>query len=494
MEPGPHHPLRLPRLSHDPTGPDVGQKAANLMTTHQNRPAVPRRRRLIAVAGAATLTAATLLVGAPSASAASQTITGATFEWSLNDYIQYTGTGAPGSCHYLAAGSLDGTSAALTQSSYKAVDGNVSIMLGAAAPTFATKCSGMGSITGGNTATGSPGNQRAIFSNGTGIRDTTTGAVTITFPGTLSVKFSGAPFRMVDPVLSVDGSGVGTLKATITAGANPAATVDTANVTVAELTGVPVSGPSGFISTPTFFGRMITVGTTSTPTQANKDLYDAIGANLWGAWPESFVNAANTGSVNAGGRFHSSAPTTSGDGFKEPNPITVSFGALGPVTNNQNLNLIVPTIACTGEVSMTIADDGAVAMGTAAFVTDRLRATGAIDPITINDTRVGSGACRPAFAVSGSVSEFTATGVPALSASYLGWAPNVTSGSGLVVGPTVAPGYLPAGDGLSQPTQLVSTAADTTGTGTAGAALTLELPPTTQPGDYQGTLTLTGLT
>lgn len=470
------------------------------MKLHQKREARPGPRRLTAVTGAATLATAALVVGAPAASAAEQTISGASFTWGLSDYIQYTGTGAPGSCHYLSAGSLDGTSAGATQSSYSAEAGNVAVQVGDNVPTFSTKCSGFGVLTGGQTATGSPGNQRVIWSGGTGTRDSATGAATISFPGTLSVKFSGAPFRIVDPVLTVDSAGNGVLKATISAGANPDATVDTPDVTIAELTGLSTSSTSEFTSTPTFAGRTITVAAASQPTQAAKDAYDAIGANLWGAWPEPFVLAANTGSVNAGGRFYSSSPTTTGDGFKKPLPITVNYGTVTtePQADGQTITVSVPEAPeeCAGELVWTIQDgaDGDVALTPEAPAADHLPFSGAIDPITIADGRTGDGAaCYPAFGISGQVSDFTGPDASIIPGANLGWTPNVT-GTGLAAGAPVASGFGGGGPGLSAPAPLAATTGGSTGSGDAAADLELKAPLDADAGDYEGTLTLTGLT
>ncbi|GAA0623026.1 hypothetical protein GCM10009547_27550 [Sporichthya brevicatena] len=470
------------------------------MKTHQKREARHGLRRVTAVTGAAALAAATLVVGATQATAAEQTITGASFTWGLTDYIQYTGTGAPGTCHYLSAGSLDGTSGANTQSSYKAVDGNVTIKLGDGDPTWATKCSGFGNFTGGQTATGSPANQRVVWSGGTGTRDSSTGEATITFPGTLSVKFSGAPFRIVDPVLTIDSAGTGTLKATIKAGADPLATVDTPGVTVAELTGLNTGSTAEFTTTPTFAGRTITVGANTVPTEAVQTAYDALGADRWGAWPESFVNAANTGSVNAGGRFYNSGTTTTGDGFKYPLPITVNYGTVtGGETpgDGQTITVTVPEAPeeCAGEVVWALKNgtDGDVALTPGTAGADHLPFTGALDPITFTDGRTGDGAaCYPSFGVSGQVSDFTGPEGATISGANLGWTPNVT-GAGLTAGAPVASG-IGGGSGLSQPATLATTTAGSTGSGDAGADLELKAPLDADAGDYEGTLTLTALT
>lgn len=469
------------------------------MNTHHVRLTRPGWRRVTAVAGALALAGTALVTGAPTAAGATQQVTGASFTWGLQDYIQFTGTGAPGTCHYLSAGSLDGTSATATQNSYKAEDGNVAVRLGAEgapAPTWTTKCSGFGVITSGSTTTGNPGNQRVVWSGGAGTRNSITGAATISFLGTVSMKFSGAPYRIVDPVLTVDAAGIGTMKATIKAGANPAATVDTPNVTVAELSGVSVGNATGFVTTPTFAGRTITVNGVSQPTQVAKDAYDALGPNRWGAWPESFVVAANSGAVNAGGRYYSSAPTTTGDDLKDPLPITVSYGSLGAGAEGQSLNLTIPQGDC-GELVWSIQDgaDGAVVMTEATLQSGHLLSTGTIDPISITDNRNEAGTCEvQPFTISGAVSDFAGSaGAAPLPGNFLGWTPTASAGW-ITPGPVVPSGFGdPMGEGLSEPAPLATVGGGTPGTGDAGASLEMKAPLDAEPGAYSATLTLTGL-
>jgi hypothetical protein len=468
--------------------------------------AAPRLRRLTAVAGAATLTAATLLVSAPSASAAAQDITGATFEWSLSDYFQHSVAGLQGGapCPTISAGYLEttnpgnGTGQLGTGSTFKSSEGTVTILKNGVEPTFADQCTG--SVAAAPGATGL--NKKVVWSGGTGTRDSVTGAATISFTGMLSLKLSGSPARIVDPVLTVNPDGTGTLKASsVISGHSPSDPLlkTTNDVTVAVLSGIDADNSSGFTTDPPLFaGETVTVGGTTFPSAAVQSAYTAAGLTA-GTWPQSWIDAvpdATQGGQGEMSRYYNTGTTAAyTDQVKKPNPITVTYGSLSGGDPGQNIGVTVPVIGCTGELSITVSSTDSVSMGTATLTGDRLRATGIINPVTITDTRQGNQACRPAFAVSGSVSEFTAPSLPNLSAGYLGWQPNLDSGAvGLVAGPTVAPGYLPASAGLSEPSILVSADEDTTGSGSAGADLTLELPPTTQPGDYQGTLTLTGLT
>ncbi|MGQ0843860.1 MAG: hypothetical protein ACT4QF_06970 [Sporichthyaceae bacterium] len=455
------------------------------MTTHRKPLAQPRRRRLIAVAGASTLTAATLLVGAPQASAATQSISNASFNWGVHDYIQYNGTGA--SCHFLSAGSLDSTNSTTLAASYKIADGNVTITRTSDAldGTYADRCNGFTGI--GASPIGTPANQRINWTGGTGTRDVETGASTVSFVGTASMKYSGQAIRIVDPVLTVDGAGAGTLKATLKVGNTEAAAVSTPNVVIGEFTGVTVNNPAAYSATPSFFGRTVTVAGVTQPTAAVQAAYgETAGVANWGAWTQSWMDAMTGGD---GSRFYNSSSTLAlTDRFKNPTAIELSYGTLGGISEGQSIGVAVPSIDCGGEVVWVIDGAGGLPLVQDAAVTDRLRFNGALNNITVTDGRVGNGpGCRPSFGLSGSTSEFTATGVPALPASYLGWTPEATGG--LTPGALVAPGF-PTGTGLSESEPLATSAPDTDATGTAGGDLALEMPTSTPPGDYSGTLTL----
>lgn len=459
-----------------------------------------RGRRCAALAGVATLTAATLAAGAPGASAASQSITGATLSWGVQDYIQYTGTGA--GCHFLSAGSLDSTTSASMTSSYKTTDGNVAILRDTAIPlnTYAERCSGFTPISA--TPLGAPANQRAVWGAGTGTRDSVTGASTVAFLGTLSMKYSGQAIRIVDPVLTLDANGDGALTATTKVGATEAAAVVTDDVVLAEFDGVNVAGTTGYTALPTFFGRTITIpaGTPATPTEfptatVKTALGETGGIPNWGSFPQSFLSAIVTGGDAS--RFYNTNST--GDAYKDASAVTVSYGTLGstpPGDGEQAINVVVPETSesCDGDLIWAIkaGEDGTVTLTAPTLDGDHLSATGDLDPITVTDSRTGGAACIP-FTISGQVSDFTGD-AGTLPGNYLGWTPNST-GAALSPAAPVPSGFgTPMGPGLSQSALLVTTVPGSTpGTADAGADLELQTPVDADPGAYTSTLTLTGL-
>lgn len=471
---------------------------------------MPRRRRLTAVAGATTLTAATLLVGAPHASAATQSITAANFEWALGEIFQYTVPGLQQAqtpdiprCLLLSAGSIETSGASLVSSSYSAGAGDVQILKNGVAPTFETRCAG--AVAAGPTAT--PINQKVVWSGGTGTRNVETGASTISFTGMMSIKVSGSPIRIENPVLTVNADGTGALTATLKIGPTLATSVATPNVNVAEFEGLAVTSTSGFTKRPNYAGKTADVpqqnGTVlpNLPAQAVRDAYAAAfpiaddPLNLEkqaGAWPQSWITAIAADA----GRFHSNSltsPPTASDQARRTSPMAVNYGTVGPVTNSQNLNVSVPGVVCAGEVVWTIDEDGNVALAPGTTTGPTLTFAGDLDEIEIDDTRVGNGLnCYPAFEIVGQAANFTTTGGGTVPGSYLGWDPNVV-GASLEAGEVVLSGYQPTGPGLSVSSRLVRTIGTAPGSGSAGAELTLALPSTTPAGAYTTTLTLTGL-
>jgi phosphate ABC transporter phosphate-binding protein len=116
-------------------------------------------------------------------------------------------------------------------------------------------------------------------------------------------------------------------------------------------------------------------------------------------------------------------------------------------------------------------------------------ATGAMNPITITDTRN----TYPGWSVVGQATDFTnPTSQPAgdISDNQLGWAPTGTPlASGVVLGGTVAP--VTPGLGTIAAVLAYAKAGTGFGTSTLGANLTLAIPPGTPSGAYDGVLTLT---
>jgi hypothetical protein len=144
------------------------------------------------------------------------------------------------------------------------------------------------------------------------------------------------------------------------------------------------------------------------------------------------------------------------------------------------------SIPATGSFTLT------VATGTVELAVSGTSATGALNPITVSDTRN----TYPGWSVSGQTSDFTGSGSAAggtISGNQLGWVPTDTSlGTGAVLGGTVAP----ASPGLGSTAAVLASALAGGGNGTSGlgANLTLDIPATVAAGPYAGTLTITAIT
>ncbi|MER6123394.1 Ig-like domain-containing protein [Streptomyces sp. NPDC001795] len=124
-----------------------------------------------------------------------------------------------------------------------------------------------------------------------------------------------------------------------------------------------------------------------------------------------------------------------------------------------------------------------------------LTTTGAINPVTVTDTRAGN----PGWSVSGQVTDFSDGGSHQINGQNLGWTPKVidkgvsqtvTAGASVAAANGVAPADAGAA-GLKASRSL----ANGTGLGTAhlGADLALNAPTSTVAGTYTATLTLTAI-
>ena len=153
---------------------------------------------------------------------------------------------------------------------------------------------------------------------------------------------------------------------------------------------------------------------------------------------------------------------------------TVDAGALVISVDNPHVTLPSPVLNVNG---------------------DLLTTAGAINPVTLTDTRAGN----PGWSVSGQVSDFSDGGTHSINGQNLGWTPNVvdksvaqtvTAGSPVAAASGVAPGD-PGTAGLKSSRSL----ATGTGLGTAhfGADLSLNAPTSTVAGTYTATLTLTAI-
>ncbi|RVX39076.1 hypothetical protein EDD27_1414 [Nonomuraea polychroma] len=156
----------------------------------------------------------------------------------------------------------------------------------------------------------------------------------------------------------------------------------------------------------------------------------------------------------------------------------------------------------TGQVSMTVADNGGVALQEDGSNAAARQFVGTLPTVTVTDTR------RPEeipagdfWAVVGQASEFTATSgsAPPIGPQYLGWRPRLLSDSssgaveaGEPVSSVISDGSGAPTVGLQGQELLVSTAnsADEIGTWQVNADLALRTPADVAAGEYHSTLTL----
>jgi hypothetical protein len=158
----------------------------------------------------------------------------------------------------------------------------------------------------------------------------------------------------------------------------------------------------------------------------------------------------------------------------------------GPGEGEQLIRATVPE-AAGGEFTWTIDSQDVVDLGTLTNTGTYYHATGAINTVTVNDTRTNQ---ANAWSVSGVLADFTG----GLSGSHVGWTPKVvTAGAGATAGDAVN-NSPDGGPGLAT-AQTLGSAADghSVGSGTLGADLDLKVPNTTPAGEILATLTLTAL-
>ncbi|MGQ0777173.1 MAG: Ig-like domain repeat protein [Pseudonocardiales bacterium] len=158
---------------------------------------------------------------------------------------------------------------------------------------------------------------------------------------------------------------------------------------------------------------------------------------------------------------------------------TVNAGALVISVANQGVTLPAPTLLPDGSLLTT---------------------SGAINPVTVTDTRAGN----PGWSCSGQVTDFSDGASGVINGGNLGWTPNLVDAGpsqtitpGPAVSPAlgIAPGATPPpGQGLAS-SRTLATAASGAGIGTAnlGANLALNVPTSTTAGTYSSTLTLTAI-
>jgi phosphate ABC transporter phosphate-binding protein len=252
---------------------------------------------------------------------------------------------------------------------------------------------------------------------------------------------------------------------TLAASPDPATVGQTVTLTATE-TAADGSSPAGSIQFEvgsTTIGSPVAVDSTGTATTTTT--FGAPGAQSLSA---VFTPTNITGYSASTGTFSETVNASSGGGGggSGGEPVTV-------------------TIPSTGAFALT------VATGTVTLTVSGTAATGALNPITVSDTRN----TYPGWSVSGQAADFigSAGAAATISGNQLGWVPTDTAlGSGVTLGSTVSPGS----PGLGTTAGILASANPGGGYGTSAlsANLTLDLPTAAQPGQYGSTLTLTAVT
>lgn len=482
-------------------------------------------------------------------------ITGATFEWSVNDEAN---TGAfNGDCNFMSAGESDGSAG-----TYGATDGNATVLKrnsdGAFVPIsdYSTRCldaEGVKVTAGGTRRLG----QKVVYTGGTGTADPVTGEVSIQWTGTFSNNFYGhlIPFWFADPLLTVAADGTGTVVATVGGYAsdidNPEVRelVDPMpGVVLATLSGVDSRNPNGFVVTPTFAG--VQVSGFEVP---QSRFYDG-----WGSWPLPFVAAMDR--LGSAAYWYSSGGAA--DVRKPAAPIVVGFGeGTAPTTTTTvpaptttrppTTTTTVPSPTTTVAVqadglvngassddvatvgtsgtrrssstttrSSTTSSTGRALASTAAATTAATSVPASLSEGTFGWTVdagvtgvslgevAGAGGARRLSGELGGVTVMDArTGAPSwsvagqvgdvtggIAGAHLGWTPRITApGGGALPGAPIVPGAS-SGKGLRDPSVLASAPkGHPAGATTLGAAFDLLLPSTAPATGYATTLTITAL-
>ncbi|RLP82015.1 hypothetical protein D9V34_09330 [Mycetocola lacteus] len=252
-------------------------------------------------------------------------ITTATFEWGVNAVSQ--GTSNSGACSYFVAGIADGTDA-----DYRTTEGNVTLLKRAAngdalKVTRDNRCLPM---------VGDDSRQRALFTGGTGQHNTATGEAHIAWTGAFTIYSYGGlvPWYIQDPVLDVDATGHGVIRATLGGsagdpGGSGAITPLTPvkNATILELDGVSISG-NEIRSIPHYAGTdyfpLTDPKNPASPRSKDSAISPATKAanpTGWGSWPTDLVDFHYRSGLTT--YWHSSGG--SGDAKKVPYGVTLSL-------------------------------------------------------------------------------------------------------------------------------------------------------------------------
>jgi hypothetical protein len=265
-------------------------------------------------------------------STTTRTITDAQLRWGVNNETNNRAF-APGTFNFMSAGKIPDPGKGgviMPQSSWRQVDGNVSIekyLRGAWTP---ATWAGLRTTSAGSTMTGSNGpfsDHEVVVDGGTGTVDPADRSAAIQWTGSFTViYYSGYSFFYVtDPKLTVT-DGVGTLTGTLSGYRSSMEDMDTweavppvPGVVLATLGKVDLSADLGFSVKPAYAGVAVSVPADQVPQVRN--------SSVWGAFPQSFVDYQLTS--GAGAYWYSSGGAA--DAHKPALPVTVSYSTAAPL-------------------------------------------------------------------------------------------------------------------------------------------------------------------
>ena len=290
----------------------------------------------------------------------------------------------------------------------------------------------------GSGATGSFVNEQSIFLT------VATGATSATLSSTGPVTTPTSTTLTASPSPAQTGATV-----TLTATETPATT---GNVQF-EVGGTDIGGPVAVNSS----GVATTTDTFSSPgTQDLSAVFTPSGTAYSGSTGTYDLLVQQAGSVGATG-----------------SPVTVSFTI--PPSGSLSVSVTPSTVSLTLNTAGT-------------------QATGTLGNVTVTDSRNS----YPGWSVSGQEAAFAGSGTAAgqsIAGDQLGWSPAAvgTLGTGVTLGPLIAPGTSPGGLGDTGGVLFSATPGNGFGTNEANAALTLDIPTGQVAGAYAGSLTITYL-
>lgn len=255
---------------------------------------------------------------------------------------------------------------------------------------------------------------------------------------------------------------------------------------------------------------LVTISATVTPSNAVGvvDFFDG-GGKIGTGTVRGGIASITKGDLALGNRTLTAqfVPTSTNDfGGSTSAPVTLGVTPRsGPAPLNQTLEARVDSTG-TLAISLVPGQDGLVSFGTLALSAnaDRLEASGAMDAVSISDTRFDN----PGWELSAQATPFVgATSNAQVSAAYVSVAPTVVSAAGNQPTDRTKSDYVTAGrsvsgadptvdpaasaGGLASKVTLAAASAGWRGVARVEAGLTLAFPVSTTPDSYRSTMTLT---